>query len=228
MLVKHLAIILDGNGRWAKMHNLHKSEGHRMGAEVAIEIIQSAYNLGIAHLTLYVFSHENWNRPEDEVLNIISLFESYLRNNISGLRDYEIKFKLIGNRDKLEANIIDLIEVIENKTKNHKKMNLYCAFSYGGRDEIIRACNKIISSKKYDSIDENIMALYLDDPEMPDVDLMIRTGGDYRISNFLLWKSAYSELYFSEKFWPDFVSDDLVNALEEFKKRKRNFGYSRE
>jgi len=227
MTINHLAIIMDGNGRWASAHNLPKVEGHRKGAKTAKEIIKYAAKIGIKYLTLYAFSFENWNRPENEVVDILGILNFYLQNQIEELHQGNIKFKMIGDSTKLSNNMQTLVRNSETLTENNDLMTIYLAFSYGGRDEIIRACKKLAASG-VEEISEKNLAHYLDIPNMPDVDLMIRSSGEKRISNFLIWQSAYSELYFSNKLWPDFTPTDLDEAIEDFNSRKRNFGYARE
>jgi undecaprenyl diphosphate synthase len=227
MTINHIAVIMDGNGRWATAHNVPKVEGHRRGASVAKEIIKHAAKIGVKHLTLYAFSFENWNRPKNEVVDILSILNFYLQNQIGELHGNNIKFRFVGDLGKLSSNLQDLIGKAEILTQNNDLMTLYLAFSYGGRDEIIRVCQKLIESK-VQTVTAEDFARYLDTPYMPDVDLMIRSSGEKRISNFLIWQSAYSELYFSSKLWPDFTIDDLDEAIKDFYSRKRNFGYARE
>jgi undecaprenyl diphosphate synthase len=227
MTINHIAIIMDGNGRWATAQNLPKLEGHRQGAKTAKDIIKHAANRGVRHLTLYAFSFENWKRPETEVADILGILNFYLQNQINELDENNIRFKLIGDITKLSANMTNLVHNAEKLTQNNDLMTVYLAFSYGGRDEIIRACKRGIESGIKD-ITEQEFAKYLDVSDMPDVDLMIRSSGEKRISNFLIWQSAYSELYFSSKLWPDFTSQDLDEAIVDFETRKRNFGYARE
>lgn len=227
MTINHIAIIMDGNGRWASAHNLPKFEGHRQGAKTAKEIIKYAAQIGVKHLTLYAFSFENWNRPINEVTDILGILKFYLQNQIEELHSNNIRFKVIGDIVQLSSDMQILVSNSEKLTANNDLMSVYLAFSYGGRDEIIRSCRKLMQSGIED-INEKNFAKYLDVPNMPDVDLMIRSSGEKRISNFLIWQSAYSELYFSDKLWPDFTNDDLDEAIEDFNSRKRNFGYARE
>lgn len=226
MTINHIAIIMDGNGRWASANNTQKLFGHQKGAEVAKETIKYAAKIGVKHLTLYAFSSENWNRPQSEIEDIIGLLKFYLQNQIQELHKNNIKFHCIGDLTKLPQNIYQLIIESQELTKNNNHMNLYLAFSYGGRDEIIRAANKAIAAG-YHNISTELITKFLDVSNMPDVDLMIRTSGEQRISNFLIWQSAYSELYFTNKLWPDFNNQDLDMAIENFNSRKRNFGYAR-
>ena len=227
MSINHIAIIMDGNGRWATAHNVLKLEGHRQGAKTAKDIIKYAAKIGVKHLTLYAFSFENWQRPEKEVTDILGILNFYLQNQIDELHENNIKFKMIGDLSKLTPKMQNLIQAAEKLTSQNDLMTVYLAFSYGGRDEIVRACQKLIDSGEQ-SVSQEKIAQFLDVPAMPDVDLMIRSSGEKRISNFLIWQSAYSELYFTSKLWPDFTSDDLDEAIADFNVRKRNFGYARE
>lgn len=227
MTINHIAIIMDGNGRWATANHAPKAEGHKQGAAVAKDIIKHAASIGVKHLTLYAFSFENWNRPQNEVIDILSILNFYLKNQVGELHDNNIKFKFVGDIHKLSNNLQNLIRKAEILTQDNNLMTIYLAFSYGGRDEIIRACQKLIDSA-IQQVTEQDFSGYLDTPYMPDVDLMIRSSGEKRISNFLIWQSAYSELYFSSKLWPDFTAKDLDEAIKDFHSRKRNFGYARE
>jgi undecaprenyl diphosphate synthase len=221
--LKHLAIIMDGNARWASQHNQTKASGHKKGAEAAKNIIKKAANLGIPYLTLYAFSSENWYRPLEEVSILLDLLRYYVKNEIGELHNNGIKLKVVGKLDKLDNKLSqDILSAME-LTKNNTKMTLCIAFGYGSRIEILDACQKIIDSGTKE-VSEKIFKESLYDPEMPDVDLLIRPSGVYRISNFLLWQSAYAEFMFIEKFWPDFDDEDLENAVDEFAKRQRNFG----
>ena len=227
MTVNHIAIIMDGNGRWASAHNVPKLEGHRKGAKNAKEIIKHAAQIGVKHLTLYAFYFENLNIPTKEFKDILVILKFYLQNQIEELHSNNIRFNMIGDITQLSSDMQILVRDSEKLTANNDLMNVYLAFSYGGRDEILRTCKKLIQSG-IDDVSEVNFAKYLDMPNMPDVDLMIRSSGEKRISNFLIWQSAYSELYFSEKLWPDFTNNDLDKAIEDFNSRKRNFGYARE
>ena len=213
--IKHLAIIMDGNARWATSCNLSKAEGHKKGAEVAKELILQILELNIPYVTLYTFSSENWQRPKDEISLLMKLLNYYVENEIKTLHKHQIRLKIVGNLDK----ILHAAEL----TKNNDKMTVCLAFSYGSREEIVHACQNIVNSG-IKQISEEIFSQFLYDKEMPDVDLYIRTGGFFRMSNFLLWQAAYAELYFIDKFWPDFSIDDLKVAIEDYSRRKRNFG----
>ena len=221
--IKHLAIIMDGNARWAATHNLPKSEGHRAGADKVHELLPEFINLKILYVTLYTFSSENWQRSTTEISFLMKLLNIYLKKELYNLHRNGIKIKVIGRlnllSDSLQKQINNAIEL----TKDNNKLTLCIAFSYGSRQEITDACTKIIASGKTEILESDIQnALY--DPEMPDVDLLIRPGGVFRISNFLLWQAAYAELYFSQKYWPDFNKEDIINAIDDYSKRKRTFG----
>lgn len=221
--INHLAIIMDGNARWAIKNNKTKAQGHTKGAEALKKILPSVKDLGIKYLTLYAFSSENWKRPEDEVSTLIGLLSYYLENELSLFQKNQIRLKVIGELSKLPLNIQDKINNAVKSTKDFSDLTVAIAFSYGGREEIVSACNKaILSGEK--NISEEKFQNFLYDSEMPDVDLLIRTSGEHRISNFLLWQLAYAELYFIEKLWPDFNIEDLKEAIENYSKRKRNFG----
>lgn len=222
---RHIGIIMDGNGRWAEMRGLQRFEGHKKGVERVREIIETAYETRVEVLSLYTFSMENWMRPEDEVSAIMGLLESTMKGEFLNLMEKEIRFNVIGNKNKLPANIKTIIEDIELATKNNSKLTLQCAISYGGRDEIIRAIRKAIALNLLpEDITEKHMCELLDTKEIPDPDLIIRTGGEQRLSNFLLWQSAYSELHFTTTLWPDFTKEDFLEAIYEYQIRDRRFG----
>ena len=219
----HLAIIMDGNARWAKLNNTNQANGHRKGAEVIKSILPHLSEMRIKYLTLYAFSSENWQRPKMEISMLMDLLSSYLLDETQLLNEYGIKLKIIGNLTKLSSVLQKKIADCVERTQNNSKATLCVAFSYGGRSEIVDACRKIINSK-ITVITEDNFKNYLYDPEMPDVDLLIRTSNSYRISNFLLWQLAYAELYFLDKFWPDFTIDDMKTAILNYSNRKRTFG----
>jgi len=221
--IKHLAIIMDGNARWAVQHNLPKSEGHRAGANKIRELLPEFINLNVPYITLYTFSSENWQRSSTEVSFLIKLLSIYLKDELNNLHKNGIKIKVIGRLNLLNSSLQKQINNAIELTKNNNKLTLCIAFSYGSRQEITDACAKIIASGKKE-ISENDLQNALYDPEMPDVDLLIRPGGLYRISNFLLWQAAYAELYFSPKYWPDFNKNDIYDAIDDYSKRKRTFG----
>ncbi|PCJ29587.1 MAG: di-trans,poly-cis-decaprenylcistransferase [Rickettsiales bacterium] len=221
--LNHLAIIIDGHARWAKQHGKTKVEGHRQGAQTIKSLLPHISASGIKHLTLYAFSSENWSRPAEEVSVLIKLLSHYVTTETGTLNDNNIRLKIIGDLDKLSPSLQKQIKTIVEKTEKNSKMILTIAFSYGGRGEIARACQKAIDSGAT-NITEDSFKEFLYDPKMPDVDLLIRTSGAHRISNFLLWQTAYAELYFIDKFWPDFNEKDLAVAIENYSQRERTFG----
>ena len=222
--LNHLSIIMDGNGRWAKDKNLDRISGHKEGAKSAKKIIETCSNLKIKYLTLYTFSTENWDRPQFEVDSLMTLLSGMLNNEIKELEGNNIVFKVVGRIEDLPTSVQKIVSNTIERTQKNTGLVLSLALSYGGRQEIIDAMNKILESKKNEIIDEEIVKNHLYFPEMPDPDLIIRTGGEFRLSNFLLWQSAYSEIYISKKNWPDFKEKDLIAALEDFNHRKRTFG----
>lgn len=221
--VNHLAIIMDGNARWALEKGLPKSEGHRAGANRVKKLLPDFIELNIPYVTLYTFSSENWRRSKTEVTFLLKLLRYYLKNETTLLHENGVKIKVIGRLDTLDNMLQKQIHDAIELTKHNNNITLCIAFSYGGRAEIVDACQKIINSSKT-QISENEFGNYLYDPGMPDIDLLIRTGGLCRISNFLLWQAAYAELYFLPKYWPDFNKQDILEALNDYSKRKRNFG----
>tara|TARA_A100001011_G_scaffold49010_5_gene46782 strand:- start:6547 stop:7248 length:702 start_codon:yes stop_codon:yes gene_type:complete len=220
----HIAIIMDGNGRWAIDKGMDRLLGHKEGAKSAKKIIEVCSDLKIKYLTLYAFSIENWNRPQYEVDSLMSLLSSMLENEIKELERNNIVFSVVGRIEDLPTSVQKIISEAIDRTKNNTGLILSLALSYGGRQEIIDAINKIILSKKSEIIDEEIVKNNLYCPEIPDPDLIIRTAGEYRLSNFLLWQSAYAELFVSDKNWPDFKEKDLMKALKDFENRDRTFG----
>ena len=220
----HIAIIMDGNGRWAKDKGMDRIFGHKEGAKSAKKVIEACSDLNINYLTLYAFSTENWNRPQFEVDSLMSLLSSMLKNEIKELERNNIVFNVVGRVEDLPKSVQNIISDVIDRTKHNTGLILSLALSYGGRQEIIDAVNKIIVSKKSEIIDEEIVKNNLYCPEIPDPDLIIRTAGEYRLSNFLLWQSAYAELFVSQKNWPDFKKKDLMEALKDFENRDRTFG----
>jgi len=220
----HIAIIMDGNGRWAKDKGMDRIFGHKEGAKSAKKVIEACSDLNINYLTLYAFSTENWNRPQFEVDSLMSLLSSMLKNEIKELERNNIVFNVVGRIEDLPKSVQNIISDVIDRTKHNTGLILSLALSYGGRQEIIDAVNKIIVSKKSEIIDEEIVKNNLYCPEIPDPDLIIRTAGEYRLSNFLLWQSAYAELFVSKKNWPDFKKKDLMEALKDFENRDRTFG----
>jgi len=227
----HVAIIMDGNGRWAKARGLPRAIGHQRGAEAARRTVQGAVELGIGYLTLFGFSSENWSRPTAEVDDLMQLLRFYLEREIDGLHRNGIRLSVIGDRQRLSPAIVRLIENAEAMTSANARMRLIMALSYGGRAEIAAAARRIaldVAAGRIsaDRIDERLVQRYLFTADIPDPDLVIRTSGEKRISNFLLWQSAYSELVFVDKLWPDFGKDDLAAAIQEFGGRERRYGRS--
>lgn len=232
-LPKHLAIIMDGNGRWAKQQGLMRTVGHENGSKSVRVAVETCAKLGIENLTLYAFSTENWNRPKLEVEILMKLLINSLKSELKSLIENDIKLLTIGNTERLPKSAHKkLLDVIE-KTKNNQRMTLTIALSYGSREEIIHAVKDISSKVKnniisVDSIDESIINQHLYTRNLPDVDLLIRTSGEHRISNFLLWQIAYAELYFTNVLWPDFGEDDLYEAIISYQNRERRFGKTSE
>ena len=220
---------MDGNGRWAKLRGLPRTAGHRRGVEAVREAVKAAKDLGIAYLTLYGFSSENWNRPPPEVDDLMGLLRFYLRSEIAELHRQGVRVRSIGDRGRLAADIVRLIEEAEERTRDNVKLNLTIALSYGGRNEILRAMRMIardVAAGRLaaEAIDETALEQRLFTLGLPDPDLVIRTSGEQRISNFLLWQSAYSELVFDDCLWPDFGRENLRRAVEEFQRRDRRYG----
>jgi undecaprenyl diphosphate synthase len=232
-LPKHLAIIMDGNGRWAKQQGLLRALGHESGTKSVKVIIESSAKLGIEFLTLYAFSTENWNRPKLEVETLMKVLINSLKKELTTLQKNNIKLNAIGNLEKLPKSAQkELLDVID-KTKDNTQMTLTLALSYGSREELVSAVKNICSKVKnniisIDSIDDSIINEHLYTQNLPDVDLLIRTSGEHRISNFLLWQIAYSELYFTDILWPDFKEQDLYEAIISYQKRERRFGKTSE
>ena len=232
-LPKHIAIIMDGNGRWARLKNLPRAAGHKEGINSVREIVRVCGEIGVSHLTLYTFSSENWSRPKTEVSAIMKLLLSTIKKEIRNLDDNNVKLSTIGNLKELpsetQKNILDGVK----KTRSNTGLNLILALSYGSRQELIRAIKRILTRVKesnlvIDNIDETLLNAELYTADIPDPDLIIRTGGEYRLSNFLLWQSAYSELLISETFWPDFRESDLLNSIVDYQNRQRRFGQTAE
>ena len=232
-LPKHIAIIMDGNGRWARVKNMPRAAGHKEGINSVREIVRVCGEIGVSHLTLYTFSSENWSRPKTEVSAIMKLLLLTIKNEIRNLDDNNVRLSTIGNLEELpretQKNILDGVE----KTKSNTGLNLILALSYGSRQELIRAIKRTLikvkqSNLEIDNIDEALLSAELYTADIPDPDLIIRTGGEYRLSNFLLWQSAYSELLISETFWPDFRESDLLNSITDYQNRQRRFGQTAE
>ena len=225
-LPKHVAIIMDGNGRWAKAQGQPRYYGHQRGVETAERIIEAASDLHISYLTLYAFSEENWQRPDDEIATIMGLLKLYLESRQEKLLKNGVRFETIGNLSRLPVDVQQVIAETKQKTAGQSKLTLILALSYGARDEILRAVNRLVQERKATdkAVTESDFEQVLDTKNFPDPDLFIRTSGEYRISNYLLWQMAYTELYFSKKMWPEFTAEDLKVALQEFARRERRFG----
>ena len=221
--INHLAIIMDGNGRWANQKNQQRVFGHEKGAQTAKKIIDSCVKRGIPHLTLYTFSKENWSRPKHEVDTLMILLSKMLKNETENMLRNNIRFNIVGKIGDLPVKTRDWVSSTLEKTKNNTGLVLTLALSYGGRQEIVDAVNSLIKSE-VKIINEEILKNHLYCPEMPDPDMIIRTGGEYRLSNFLLWQSAYAEIYICNKNWPDFDENELYKALKEYENRNRTFG----
>jgi undecaprenyl diphosphate synthase len=232
-LPQHVAIIMDGNGRWAKQQGLLRVIGHESGTKSVRDVVEASAEIGIKNLTLYAFSTENWKRPKLEVQTLMKLLVKSLKKEIKTLQDNNIKLTAIGNLNDLPKKAYsELLEVIE-KTKNNKHMTLTLALSYGSREEIVHVIKELTNKVKnniisIESIDESIINKHLYTQNLPDVDLLIRTSGEQRISNFLLWQIAYAELYFTDILWPDFKKKDLYDALINYQNRERRFGKTSE
>ncbi len=224
-MLKHVAIIMDGNGRWAKNRGLDRSEGHKKGARAAEAILEACAELKIPYLTLYTFSSENWRRPEQEVEDLMNLLRYYLEEELDRIHSHQVRIRIIGDRQKLPKDIREGMNDAEKMTASNKGLNLQLALSYGGRQEIMEAAKWWAASQTAgETPDEKEFAQFLYTKDIPDPDLLIRTGGDQRISNFLLWQLAYTELYFSETLWPDFTPEHLREAIQEFERRERRYG----
>ncbi len=228
-LPRHIAIIMDGNGRWARKRGLPRFFGHRQGVKVAKRIITKARELSIEVLTLFAFSKENWQRPKEEVDVLMELLKDYLKSELEEMKRRHIRFKVIGEKEDFPEEVVELIERCERETEGFKEMTLVLALSYGGRAEVVRAARRIaedVSSGRLspDAIDENTFRSYLYTSELPDPDLLIRTSGEQRISNFLLYQCAYTEFYFTPVLWPDFTEEEFLKAIAEYQRRERRFG----
>ena len=228
-LPKHIGIIMDGNGRWAKKRGLPRSAGHRMGAKVLEQITRDAGHLGIRFLTVYAFSTENWVRPKDEVDALMKLMTEYLDDYRRLIGDDDIRIRIIGSKEGLSDEILQKIDVVENATKDNRAITLNIALNYGGRDEIVHGVKNIAAMVKsgeinVEDIDEKLISDNMYTNYMPDPDFIIRPSGEMRLSNFLLWQSAYSEFWYSDINWPDFTRNDLIRAIVDYQNRNRRFG----
>ncbi|MGV3460072.1 MAG: isoprenyl transferase [Flavobacterium sp.] len=232
-LPKHIAIIMDGNGRWAKKQGMLRAFGHENGTKSVRQTVEAAAKLGVEYLTLYAFSTENWNRPKLEVDTLMKLLVSSLKNELDTLQKNNIRLNTIGNSAMLPTGVYKKLSDVIEKTKNNTRMTLTLALSYGSREEILSAVKALAEEVKagrmdVDAINEDALGSRLYTAGMPDVDLMIRTSGEQRISNYLLWQSAYAELYFTDVLWPDFTEADLHAAIITYQKRERRFGKTSE
>jgi undecaprenyl diphosphate synthase len=225
MNIKHVALIMDGNGRWAKHRGLSRIEGHRKGVKRVNEMIDAAIEQKLRAVTFYTFSMENWRRPAPEVNALMKILSSFIKSEMRRLNGLNIVFKAIGNIEKLPKGVQKRIKEFEDLTKDNTGVIVTSALSYGGRTEIVDAVKKLIEKGvRAEDVDEKMLESYLYTAGIPDPDLIIRTSGEMRLSNFLLWQSAYSEFYFTETLWPDFGRDEFISAIEEFSGRERRFG----
>jgi undecaprenyl diphosphate synthase len=232
-LPRHIAIIMDGNGRWAEQHAMGRILGHKKGAESVRAAVRTCRQIGIRYLTLYAFSMENWLRPEAEVSALLNLLKEYLETEVQEMMDQDIRLVAIGNLDSLGETILSKIKEVSVRTSRNQGMTVILALSYGGRDEIAAATRRMVSDGlagkiSPDDVTKELCADYLYTAGLPDPDLLIRTGGEYRISNFLLWQMAYTEFYFTEVLWPDFRDRHLLKAVDDYQKRERRFGRTSE
>jgi len=222
---RHVAIIMDGNGRWARKRGLPRLVGHNAGGDNIRPVVKIFDNYGVKYLTLYMFSTENWNRPRIEVAGLLSLLARKIDQETQAFHQENIRLVHLGRLDRLSQKLKEKVQAAVELTKNNTGLTLCLAFDYGGRDEIVQAARRIASAGiADDNIDESVFVRYLYSPDIPDPDLVIRTGGESRLSNFLLWQTAYSELYFTPVLWPDFGLEDVEEALSEYKRRQRRFG----
>ena len=230
-LPTHVAIIMDGNGRWAKARGLPRVSGHRRGAAAVRTVVEACRDIGIPYLTLYAFSSENWKRPLTEIDDLMGLLRVYLRGELAELHASNVRLRFIGNREALAQDITDLIVEAETMTAANDSLTLSVALNYGSHDEIVQACRRVAEEVaagrlKVAEITEAIFTRYLETADIPDPDLLIRTSGEQRLSNFLLWQLAYAELVFTDTLWPDFSKGELENAVAEFQRRERRYGAS--
>lgn len=227
--LEHIAIIMDGNGRWAKKQGLVRNAGHKKGAQTLLEIAKAAKNTGVKYLTVYAFSTENWKRSDEEISGLMNLLREYLDKNFEDLKKNDIRIIFIGEKYMLDADIVAKMDALEQETRKNKSMTLQVALSYGSRQEIVHATKKaaeLVAKGDImpEDINENMFAKLLYTSDIPDPDLVIRTSGEQRISNYLLWQIAYAELFFTNTLWPDFTEKELINIVEKFKTRERRYG----
>ena len=226
---EHVAMILDGNGRWAKKRGLPRQMGHKKGCETLEQVVEDAARIGIRYLTVYGFSTENWKRPEAEVGALMQLFRFYAKRLLKIAKEHDVRVKMIGERNRFAPDLIAAINSLEEETKDAKGMTFIIAVNYGGRDEITRAVRRVMEDAKAgklspEEMDETVFSSYLDTAGIPDPDLLIRTSGELRLSNYLLWQLAYTELYVTDCLWPDFNKEELLKAIETFNGRDRRYG----
>ena len=226
---RHVAIIMDGNGRWASLRGLPRSAGHKAGVDALRRAVKAAADFGIEFLTIYSFSSENWSRPEAEISFLLDLLRRFVRQDVAELHRAGVKIKVIGSRENLEPAMIALLDDAERLTRENSGLNLVVAFNYGSRQEISRAISAIVAKVETGEIvageiSPDLISQHLDTAGIPDPDLLIRTGAEQRISNFLLWQSAYTEFVFVKEFWPDFTAEIFARALDEYRQRDRRFG----
>jgi undecaprenyl diphosphate synthase len=229
LIPRHVAIIMDGNGRWAEQRGISRIEGHRQGLEAVRAVVRAAHELGVRFLTLYAFSLENWNRPKPEVDELMRLLEHYLDEEIDEVMRNGIQVRSIGRHERLAPRVVKKVRDAIERTRENSEMVLVFALSYGGRAEIVDAARKLLHDAEVgkvdpERLDEKTFAAYLYDPEIPDPDLLIRTGAECRVSNFLLWEIAYTEIYTTDLMWPEFRKSHLVDALRDYQDRERRFG----
>lgn len=227
--LEHIAIIMDGNGRWAEQQGQPRVSGHRRGAEMVLEVVKESIAQDIDWLTLYAFSSENWQRPEAEVEALMEILCYYVEREIDTMSAHGVRLRIVGDMDKFSPEVRSILESTILKTKDNSRLNLTLALSYGSRDELIRAVRRVVADVQCgeicpESLDQKLFSSYLDTVDIPDPDLLIRTSGEQRISNFLLWQIAYAELYFTDVCWPDFDGDALKLAIAEYSNRERRFG----
>jgi undecaprenyl diphosphate synthase len=224
-LARAVAIIMDGNGRWAEQRGLPVAEGHRAGTRALRRTVEASIDLGVESLAVYAFSTENWTRPVDEVEDLMEIFGETIERELPDLAREGVRVRFVGRRDRAPESLLRQMEELEAGTAENDKLRLWICFDYGGRAELTDAVRRIVASGvDPQDVDDELVAANLTEPEMPDPDLLIRTSGELRISNFLLWQLAYSELVFTETLWPDFGADDLRAALDQFAQRRRRFG----
>ncbi|MCG6893944.1 MAG: isoprenyl transferase [Desulfobacteraceae bacterium] len=228
-LPAHIAIIMDGNGRWAKQRLLHRVKGHEKGAETVRNIVRACRQIGIAHLTLYAFSTENWQRPRTEIAALMHLLQRFLQSELPELKENNIRLRCVGQIQRLPAAVQEKLDTVMEATRTNDAMTLTLALSYGGRAEILRAARELARRVRDDrmdpdQIDERSFSSCLYTADLPDPDLLIRTSGEHRISNFLLWQIAYSEIFITDTLWPDFTTEEFIEILRSYQRRERRFG----